>query len=196
MAQTDIAQNDEIPLLVAKIKLLIADDQGGHLYAKLLCLLLRRRDGLFRRIKSSDGPSLLSQVQRVASLTHSDVKCPARRDAFRYLDEERIRFGIERGLRRREDTIPSVHFESLPLLGDDPKLPLDLGSTQTFAGKHLPVLIEEIDSLRLRLFRGPRPELLVDLHLGRLRGGLRLGSRERPSGQRDYKQRDKSEMDQ
>src|SRR5687767_8523390 len=92
MAQAYVAQNDEIPLLFAEVELLVADDEGRHLHAKLLCLVLRRRDGLFRRIESGDGPSLLSQVQRVASLTHSDVKRPARRDAFRHLDEERIRF--------------------------------------------------------------------------------------------------------
>ena len=107
-----------------------------------------RGDGLVGRIEPGHRPTLLSEIDGVAALTHPDVERLTRRDAPDHLDEKRVRLDVESGVRRGEDAVPAIDLEPLALLVDDAKLPLDFGRRHTCGGEHLAVRLQRIALLR------------------------------------------------
>src|SRR6185295_10939968 len=99
------------------------------------------RHGLVRRIEAGDGPTLLSEINRVAALSHADVECLTGSAASRHLDEKRVRLGVEGGRRRGENAVPPFDFEPPGLFSDDANLMFDLSGGQTLGRESLSIRV-------------------------------------------------------
>src|SRR5262245_26918975 len=69
-----VKNSDKIPALFAEIEFCVLRQNGSNLYARCLRLLLSQLQGLRGNVKSCHLPAALSEPNRIAALSHSNIQ--------------------------------------------------------------------------------------------------------------------------
>ena len=106
LAGANITEHDQIPLCGAEVELIVPQNVRLQRDAEPLRLRVRGSNGLVSGIKACNGPSLLSEVQRIAPLPHAHIERLTRCKPACHIHEKCVRLGVEPRRGRRQDPIP------------------------------------------------------------------------------------------